>query len=219
MNDIYEKEAVVYWIHLKEHTDIFNQGYIGVSTKFKDRARRHKNKLLKNKHENKHLQNACDLYDIRNLIWDIVLISKEDYCYKIENKLRPNKNIGWNLEKGGIKAPDTTGRVLTDGHKEKLSKSLRGRPTSIETREKLSNSLMGHNVSDEQILKYKNSRSKNLKSHYIIIFPDQHEELITSLNDFCKQYNLSYRAFSHILEGAQKQHKGFRIRYAYPELH
>ena len=78
--------AVVYWVHLPEHVDIFKDGYVGVTENLKNRFRSHKFKF-------KEYTNS--------LIKDVILISNIDYCYLIEQKLRPNRNIGWNKSIGG----------------------------------------------------------------------------------------------------------------------
>ena len=40
----------VYWIHHKDHTDVFNQGYIGVSNNTEKRFAKHKTHVNNNKH-------------------------------------------------------------------------------------------------------------------------------------------------------------------------
>lgn len=80
--------AVVYWVHLPEHTDMFSQGYIGVTPNLKKRIREHKHKFK-------------DLWD--RIVIKTVLIADLAYCYMIESKLRPTKNIGWNKAIGGYR--------------------------------------------------------------------------------------------------------------------
>jgi len=92
----------VYWIAHKDHSDIFSQGYVGVSNNVKSRWNTHKS--LKT---NVHLKNAITKYGWNNLVKKVVLIGEEDYCLEIENKLRPADKIGWNLVCGGGKPPVT----------------------------------------------------------------------------------------------------------------
>ena len=80
--------AVLYWVHLPEHSDMFNQGYIGVTPDIKKRIREHKHKF-------KAYANQ--------LIIDTILIAEKSYCYMMEKSLRPMRNIGWNKAIGGYR--------------------------------------------------------------------------------------------------------------------
>jgi len=90
----------VYWIHHADHTDIFSQGYVGVSKEVERRWNYHKSYG-----ENTHLKNAINKYTWDGLIKEVVLEAKMDYCLDIEAKLRPSDKIGWNIVKGGGKPP------------------------------------------------------------------------------------------------------------------
>jgi len=102
--------AVIYWIRSKEHTDITCQGYVGVARSASKRWWSHKWALKANRHENPLLTNAVNKYGWDNLVKQIVLIADEQYCYDIENKLRPECKVGWNLAVGGCKPPVTKAR-------------------------------------------------------------------------------------------------------------
>jgi len=80
--------AIVYWAHLPEHTDMFNQGYVGVTTDLNRRIRSHKHKF----------KAYAD-----QLIIDTVLVAEKSYCYVIEKAIRPIRNIGWNKAIGGYR--------------------------------------------------------------------------------------------------------------------
>ena len=95
----------VYWISHKDHTDIFSQGYVGVSSDAPKRWEYHKKRA-----ENTHLKNAINQYGWGNLVKKVVLIGEEDYCLDIENKLRPTDKIGWNIVAGGGKPPSALGK-------------------------------------------------------------------------------------------------------------
>ena len=99
--------AYLYWLHLKEHN--LNEGYIGVSLTPKGRIYEHFRLLKNNKHENIHLQNAFKKY--KKIIHRILLKASEEYCYEIEEKLRPTDHIGWNINKGGFKPPSQSGNI------------------------------------------------------------------------------------------------------------
>ena len=95
----------VYWIHHPEHTDVFTQGYIGVTKHIKARWKAHSEKT-----ENEALKNAIKKYGWNSLIKKIILISDDQYCFDIEKKLRPKENIGWNINVGGVKPPKSKNR-------------------------------------------------------------------------------------------------------------
>jgi hypothetical protein len=80
--------AVLYWVHLPEHTDFLREGYIGVTENAVKRFRSHKHKF-------KSIS--------QSIVSEILLIADKSYCYLIEQKLRPNRNIGWNKSPGGYR--------------------------------------------------------------------------------------------------------------------
>jgi predicted GIY-YIG superfamily endonuclease len=69
----------VYWIHLEEHTDMFRQGYIGVSNNTVKRFEEHKNRP-----SNAHLKHAITKYGWDKLIKTILLVADEAYCLLME---------------------------------------------------------------------------------------------------------------------------------------
>lgn len=110
--------ACVYWVRLPEHTDIFTEGYVGV-TKFTAewRYRRHVSKAFRNK-KNGRFVNAIRKYGDKGLIVETVLIADEDYCYSVEGKLRPTYQTGWNTNEGG----EWIGRGISTEAKKHLTK-------------------------------------------------------------------------------------------------
>ena len=90
----------VYWIKHKDHIDIFSQGYVGVSKNTEARFNRHSKYS-----DNPHLLAAIKKYGWNNLIKQIILIGSDSYCYEIETKIRPIRQIGWNIAEGGSKPP------------------------------------------------------------------------------------------------------------------
>lgn len=127
----------VYWLHLLEHVDILSQGYIGVSKRPKRRLYEHKTAS-----ENVHLQRAFEKYNEKVKI-TVLLEASDQYCYEIEKKLRPKDHIGWNIQLGGDRPPDSShwkGRKHSPESIEKMSASKRGkfgRKHSPETIEKI----------------------------------------------------------------------------------
>lgn len=93
-------KSSLYWIHHPDHTDIFTQGYIGVTNNTDDRFEEHKNRT-----RNAHLKNAINKYGWDNLIKKVIIIADETYCLMIEAQLRTLDNIGWNIILGGGKPP------------------------------------------------------------------------------------------------------------------
>ena len=82
----------VYWIRHPDHTDMFTQGYIGISSNVKQRWESHS----KNS-SNLHIGRAVKKYGWDNLIKQVVLIADKAYCLAVETKLRPANQIGWNV--------------------------------------------------------------------------------------------------------------------------
>ena len=94
----------VYWIHHPEHTDMFSQGYIGVSKDLKKRWNDHAKRT-----GNTHLLNAIKKYGWDSLVKEVILVADEAYCLMIEAKLRAEDKIGWNITKGGGMPPKVGG--------------------------------------------------------------------------------------------------------------
>lgn len=102
--------SVVYWIHRQCHTDMFNEGYIGIT-------KRRVNQRW-SQHQRQHrciaLKNALNKYD--DIVMDIVLVADtRAYCEEVERKLRPRKNIGWNINVGGDEAVPSNTYNTTPG--------------------------------------------------------------------------------------------------------
>lgn len=96
-----EVRCYLYWIHTKEHTDIFSQGYVGVSMKPEWRFYQHLRNALNPKEYKKYRTEFREAMANKEVIYQIVLCSTSAYCYEIEGKLRPTWKIGWNLAAGG----------------------------------------------------------------------------------------------------------------------
>ena len=152
----------LYWIRHKDHTDMFSQGYIGVSKNTEARFKRHSKYS-----DNQHLKAAIKKYGWDSLIKEIILIGEERYCYNLELKIRPTKQIGWNIAEGGAKPPMPQYRG--DNYVSPLRGILRptpwniGRIKTLEERKKLSD-------------------SKKVKVKYQSIIYNSFEELANFLN-------------------------------------
>jgi len=138
------QEACVYWIRKLEHTDMFTQGYVGVSSNYKRRWSDHKFRG-----HNLHLKNAVAKYGWDNLIKEQILISTDEYCLDIESKLRPANGIGWNIIAGGGKPPLTKwnlGKKHSEETKLKIGQSRKGKAHSLELQAKLLPKLLENNL-------------------------------------------------------------------------
>ena len=156
---IYSDHTYVYWLHLPEHSDMRIQGYIGVSNNPKQRLWEHFNDVKTNKHCNPYLSHVIKKYSDQ-LIQTIIFEGEKDICYAHEEELRPTKNIGWNLNKGGICPPSASGRKLSTEHKERIGKANAGRVyvCSEETKQKLSFASKGRILSKEHKEKVRQAR-------------------------------------------------------------
>lgn len=155
--------AEVYWIHLPEHTDMFSEGYIGVTrNNAKSRFRGHvqSSKLAKGK--NYYMTNVIKKYGKESLVVETIVICDEDYAYELEAKLRPTTHIGWNVAIGGAKSGNYGGYKLSDETRQKMSVARKGlKLTEEQLRNRLPNKSKGTvrgTLSKESILKREETR-------------------------------------------------------------
>ena len=95
----------IYWIKYPEHTDPYQEGYIGLTSQTVEK------RLLEHKHnrKNKLLSNRCKKELIQTVCLHDNLIESEARI--IEEKYRPLENIGWNINKGGDLPPSRKGKI------------------------------------------------------------------------------------------------------------
>lgn len=121
--------AEVYWIRLAEHTDVFTQGYVGVTSKtsserFKyhvmlsNRARVGQSKSVVHKEMNRWRD---------KIILETLVICEDSYAYELESKLRPSQNIGWNVAQGGWGFQSRKYLKHSEETRQKMSKSHTGK--------------------------------------------------------------------------------------------
>jgi group I intron endonuclease len=123
---------------------ITEECYIGSAINFHNRWFEHKRALRKNKHCNKHLQNAWNKYNEESFIFEIIeevlnksnLIIKEQYYLDL---LKPEYNI---CQIAG----STTGAAFYDSKdfRQKQSISHKGKKRSDESKRKQSISMLGN---------------------------------------------------------------------------
>lgn len=93
--------AEVYWIHLPEHTDMFTEGYIGITSRTtKERFKAHIKESKRKDRKKYRIHNVIAKY-LERLIVDTLVICDDDYAIELEAKLRPSSRIGWNTVAGG----------------------------------------------------------------------------------------------------------------------
>ena len=162
----------VYWIRKVEHTNIYTEGYVGVSTNIERRWREHVTEARANRHPNSFLRNVINKHYPDNLIFEIVYLSNEDNCYNYEEMLRPETNIGWNLRSGG-----PVGKITEEGRKAISAKALGKKLTEKEKERRRYNSYVKLNgfISKQ---KYKELIQLNNK-----VIPEKYRKLeIFSIN-------------------------------------
>ena len=85
-------QTFVYWIHLPEHTDIYSQGYVGVSNNPVRRLLEHQTDSKNNNHKNlpnyELYKTAIDLLD-KGISADKVAVQLSigrGVCFKLKNR-------------------------------------------------------------------------------------------------------------------------------------
>lgn len=102
-----QKTAYVYWLHLKEHTDVFLEGYVGVTTRSIDiRVKEHISKFKSSYNSYNPLHLALFTSNLDSLIITRLCVCSESEAYCIEKLFRPFEYMGWNISAGG-KLPDS----------------------------------------------------------------------------------------------------------------
>lgn len=97
-----EKVAAVYWLHLKNDTDVFTQGYVGVTTRLIDiRFKEHCKKFNSSYNPYNPLHLAFAQYGIDAIVRTRLCVCDESQAYYIEKLFRPFEYMGWNTAEGG----------------------------------------------------------------------------------------------------------------------
>lgn len=110
----------LYWVHLPSHTDVTSQGYIGVTSNVVKRFIAHKHSARASKDDCPVLARAIRKYNDA-LIYTVLVKGTKEYCYLLENLLRPQRYVGWNVAKGGENSSGHTGHKHSSDAKYKMS--------------------------------------------------------------------------------------------------
>lgn len=190
----------VYWLRTKSHTDIFSQGYVGITRVDRFERRMWEHQVLC---KNAHLKNAIAKYGWEDMDKSILLYGDKDYCAAIENNLRMSENTGWNIAAGGGLPASTKGRTFkwskpspykgvlwSSERKKKHSEIMLSVMDNEETREKLRLSHLGKpsprkgtTVSPESIAKMRASKLGNTFKRGTKVSPQSLENMRKAIHD------------------------------------
>lgn len=154
--------AIVYWAHLPEHTDLFSQGYIGFTSG--TLARRWAGHLVDAKrYPHITFYKAMKKYGDRVVV-EVLVEGSNEYCLDIENKLRPDNKIGWNIKVGGELG--SIGVIPSEESRQKMSEAhlgeknhFYGRQHTEEAKSRMSQANKGRKASDEAKAKMSETRT------------------------------------------------------------
>ncbi len=170
--------AFVYWIHLPEHTDVTKDGYVGFTSKtVESRFKQHRDDSIREKYKNLPIYNAMNKYG-NLLVVETLVEGSNEYCLMIENKLRPEVKIGWNIKIGGdfgslgVKASEETKLKMSETRRGE-SNGFYGKEHSEETKQKLREINLGKKASEET----KNKLSAMRKGKKRNLSPEQRKKM------------------------------------------
>lgn len=199
----------LYWIRLRDHSDIMSEGYVGITLNLLDRFRHHKN----NKRVT-HFSNAVKKYGWDNLVIDILKtnITKEE-ALLLERFYRPIQNIGWNSQQGGNLG------VEKEWYHIPKNKELHKNNTSIRTKQQIKLKDSTEKRSERAVENWRNNRDSykdkklgSLNGRAILneefVFCIKCNLLKQGIKDFiiAKMYNVEPHVINHIRRGKNWKH-------------
>lgn len=192
----------VYWIRKAEHTDIFSEGYVGVTiTKLQRRWTQHKNAAKANKYP---IHRAINKYG-DELVCELILIGTKEYCLDIEKNLRPTPGIGYNSAAGGLRigrfgstnSEDTRAKLSSavkaayekdPTYRVRNSQSKKGRVMPESQKENIKKSMK-----QIQYFPWTNSLARNdIWSRADVFYEFYRVNNTTSLKEMCTYFQLKY---------------------------
>lgn len=95
-----DNSCAVYWIHAPEHSDVFTEGYVGVTSKPpKERWNSHIYERNRGARRGRPLSKA--ILESSHLIFEVIAYCSDyQQALDMEAKLRPDIFIGWNTMRG-----------------------------------------------------------------------------------------------------------------------
>lgn len=160
--------AELYWIRTPEMTDMFSEGYIGMSTlSAKRRWAGHKAAAKVPEKQHLPIYRAFAKYGVDGLVLQVLVSGPDDYITALETQLRPTEGIGWNCAAGG---QDTgKGRTQSEAHKQKCAVANLGKKRSEELKQRQSEIMTG-------LIKITDEGRKKLSDHHKNLPPWKHSQ-------------------------------------------
>ena len=218
---------MIFGIIYKATNKINNKMYIGKTTK--GLFRRRTEHLCFNEPKT-YFQSAIRKYGPESFEWEILKecssreeLDSSEIFFIGEFKSNTSK-IGYNLTGGGdgfaygelnpVHRPEVKDKIIkalksNNGSfrpevKKKMSAIFKGRKLSEEHKRSISSGLIGHASPTGS------DHSKSKK--WIVVFPDETEEEIKGLREFCRNHNLNAKLMRRTSRDFTKVHKGFKLR-------
>lgn len=189
--------------------------YLGSSCNiFDNRFKNHKSLLRKNKHFNKHLQDAWNKYGEEKFIFSVIENVIPEFLLEIEQKYlniaREEQHKCYNQVFTAGRGPGLKkGTKFSKAHIENLRHSHLGQKSWNKGQTKETNlSLMKISCSK------KGKSNTKIAKEYLFIDPNKNIKTITNLKKFCEENNLTYTTMNLLFhgKGGYKSHKGW-MRY------
>jgi predicted GIY-YIG superfamily endonuclease len=189
--------------------------YIGKSVDIKSRFRHHKNDLIKNKHDNLHLQRFVNRYGISNLDFQVLCECSKNELSILEKtfvRLFNSKNQGFNQTEGGednkhFEKPYRLKNIITGEIEEGIGIKSFAKKYGF-SKNGVSEVVNGNR---RFIFNWYNPDKWEPK-RYILISPDgkEYEIIEGKIAYFCKKYNLNPSQISRLLNGKNESVLGWR---------
>lgn len=123
---------IIYWARLKAHDDPYSEGYVGLTANGLDvRKKSHYKTAKSSRKRNVHFHNALLKYGSR-VIWEILHLDlTEQEAFDLEGIYREDINVGWNTDRGGVKA------VSSEWYENEANSEMHSQATAIATRQRI----------------------------------------------------------------------------------
>jgi group I intron endonuclease len=188
--------------------------YIGSSINTYRRYKEHKKLLNKNIHPSLHFQRAYNLYSGQKFFFKVLTHTPKEDILKSEQYFIDlfgvcNPDIGYNL---APVAGNSTGRILSEETKNKISNTHKGKKLSLEHRKAISEASKGKRIlSNNSIEKYRkanlgelNPYAKLTKENIFSILQMIKEGVYQK--DIARKFNITRGYVSTIKRGLRWQH-------------